>query len=106
MNRALGLWLLVLIAPVIWFINLEANFAMAGWVCQWRSRLVLALISAASLVVVAVTGLLAWRRAYSSDPLVLRTSVVLLTGGVVLSSLFFIVILAQAVPTLFLDGCQ
>jgi len=105
MNRTLGFWILVLIAPVMWFINLEANFAVGAWVCQWRSRLVPALIAVASLAVAGATGWFAWWRAYSSNPPA-RTGLVLLTGGAVLSSLFFIVILAQTVPILFLDGCQ
>lgn len=105
MNRVLGLWLLALTAPVVWFIDLEADFAVAGWTCAWRSRLALALISAASLAVVAGTGLVARRRqSYSSGAA--QSSLALLTGGLVLSLLFFIVILAQIVPTIFLDGCQ
>lgn len=106
MKRTLVLWLVLLIAPLIWFINLEASFAAAGWVCQWRSRLVLALLSAASLLAVAAAGLFSWRQWHEIEAGGGAHGRVLATGGAALSALFFIVIAAQAIPTLLLDACQ
>jgi hypothetical protein len=112
MNRRLLLWLLILTGPIIWFANLEANFAVAGWVCAWRSRLVLAVISAVALAVVAASGLVAWREHYGlqrqADAPVTGSPAlrVMAIGGAILSAMFFVVILAQVVPTIFLDGCQ
>jgi hypothetical protein len=107
MNRTLLLWLVILTGPVIWFIDLEANFAVAAWVCQWQSRLVLAVLSAASLVIVAASAVIAWRewhqlRAPAAGPRPRAMAI----GGMTLSAVFFVVIVAQAVPTLLLDGCQ
>ena len=106
MKRTLVLWLVLLAGPTIWFINLEASFAVAGWVCQWQSRLVLALLSVASLLIVAASGLLAWRQWRDVDGAVGSHPRALATGGAVLSALSFIVIVAQTIPTVLLDGCQ
>ncbi len=112
MNRDLLLWLAILAGPVMWFLDLEADFALAPWLCGWHSRFSVGLVSAAAVAVVAGFGLAAWHewRHLRSGPADTQAAEarprVLAIGALVLSTLFVIVIAAQAIPNMVLDGCQ
>lgn len=94
-QAALGTGLLL--APLVWFASLEANFALAPLACAGRGNSVLLLISAAALALAIVSGLLAWsQRTFHKR---------LAVSGAVISALFSIVIVAQAIPNLMLGGC-
>lgn len=112
MKRDFLLWLTILSGPAVWFINMEASFALAPWVCQWQSSLVPALTASIALAIVAASGLLAryeWQRLEvptgDPQPAEPRPRAMAL-GGMLLSGLFFIVILAQTIPTIELGLCQ
>ncbi len=112
MRREVLLWLAILMGPAMWFASMETNFVLAPWVCQWKSRLVPNLISAAAIAIVALFGLLAhheWREAGAgtadaASPASRPRAMAI--GGMVLSGLFVVVIFAQAIPDLFMDACQ
>ena len=103
MKSDLSLWIYVLAAPLVWFASLETNFALAALGPQGKPALYL--ISVAALVITASVGYLAWTnwRQLSNDGNAgSRRS--LSMGAVVLSVMFFIVILAQALPNFLLKG--
>lgn len=112
MKRDFLLWLTILVGPAVRFLNMEASFALAPWVCQWQSSFVPGLTAAVALAIVAAAGLLAryeWQRLEvpSGDPQPAEPRPrAMALGGMLLSGLFFIVILAQTVPTLDLGLCQ
>lgn len=112
MKRDFLLWLSILAGPAVWFLNMEASFALAPWVCQWQSNLVPGLTAAIALAIVATSGLLAryeWQRLEvpSGDPQPAEPRPrAMALGGMLLSGLFFIVIVAQTIPTLQLGLCQ
>lgn len=112
MKRDLLLWITILAGPIAWFISMEANFALAPWVCQWQSRVAPNLVSILALLLVASFGFLARRewthlRSNAGDPQSVEARPrAMAIGGTVLSGLFFIVILAQAFPHWMLNGCQ
>jgi uncharacterized protein involved in response to NO len=95
------LWAGLAISPLAWFLNLQINFALAPLACQGHSKAVLNLTSAAALGLVLLGGLLSWTEL---RPLSRRRGMAL--GGMALSGLFFLVILAQTIPNLMLRGCE
>ncbi len=112
MKRDFLLWLTSLAGPAVWFLNMEASFALAPWVCRWQSGFIPGLTAASALAIVAASGLLAryeWQRlevpSGEPQPAEPRPRAMAL-GGMILSALFFIVILAQTIPTLELGLCQ
>jgi hypothetical protein len=86
------------LAPIAWFASLEANFALAPLACAGHGKSMLLLVSAAALGLSVASGLLAWtqRKFYRR----------LAVSGTVISTLFSLVIVAQAIPNLMLGGCE
>jgi predicted permease len=86
------------LAPIAWFASLEANFALAPLACAGHGKSMLLLVSAAALGLSVASGLLAWtqRKFYRR----------LAVSGTVISTLFSLVIIAQAIPNLMLGGCE
>jgi hypothetical protein len=107
------LWAGILISPIVWFINLEANFALAPLACSGSSRLPLYLVSAISLALVVLAGSISLSRwqlpernaAGELTPARPRRRA-MAVAGLGLSGLFFLVIVAQAIPNLMLAGCE
>ena len=88
----------LVLAPLAWFASLEANFALAPLACAGHGKSTLLLVSAVGFGLAAGSGLLAWTQR-SLQP---RLAV----SGAVISVLFSIVIVAQAIPNLMLGGCE
>jgi len=98
------LWGAIVAAPLVWFLNLEANFALAPLACS-GGKPALYLVSAACLAVAAVAmwvSFTQWRLPENADSH--RGAMALAGAG--LSGLSLLVILAQAIPTLLLRGCE
>jgi hypothetical protein len=92
-----------------WFVNTEANYALAGRLCGWDAPVV-PLVSAAALIIALGGGMLSWRalrltvappeaRGGSPDRL-------LAGAGVIAAALFAAVILIQGAAGLVFDGCE
>ena len=113
MNRDLALWIGLLAGPLVWLISFEANFALVPWTCIWQGKLTLYLVSLAAFVISAAAGLLAWRLwsefGRDADPHggdTLSRSRIMAFGGVMLSSLSCLIIVAQAIAESILGACQ
>ena len=113
MERKAQLWTVTLISPGVWFFSMLANFALAPWSCSWAWRVALFLVSALSLAIAAGAGLLSWTRWRAASPeqpgvdgRAANQSRILALAGVGLSAMFFLVIVAQALPNLMLKGCR
>ena len=100
-SRDLVLWVTALTGPLVWFVSLEANFAVAPLAPTPQGKLALYLISLAALLVTAAAGWISWRGWRQVDRI---TTKALAISGVALSVLFFFVILAQAIPNVMLSG--
>ncbi len=107
------LWASIAISPITWFVNLEANFALTPLACSGNGKLIIDVVSAASLIIVTLSGSLCfveWRsprqnadgKMVASPP---RIRAMALTG-VGLGVLFAITIIAQAIPNIMLTGCE
>lgn len=107
------LWTGIAAGPISWFVNLEASFALAPLACSAKGKLLLHLVAAISLVLtLAAAGLsfAQWQMpernvAGERTPFYSRRHALAL-AGMGLSSLFFVVIAAQAIPNLVLEGCE
>jgi hypothetical protein len=113
MTRDLALWTGLLAGPIVWLISFEANFALAPWACVTQGKAALYVVSILALLLSAGSGLLAWREwgelgkeSPGDGEGALPRSRVMAIGGVLLSVLFFLIILAQAIPEVMLQACN
>jgi hypothetical protein len=113
MSRNFILWAGVLAGPIVWLLSFEANYALAPWACTFQAKLGLYLVSLAALVLCAGSTLMSWRQwgelgrewpGGGGD--VLSRSRIMAIGGVLLSAMFFLVVLAQAIPAVLLEACE
>jgi hypothetical protein len=84
--------------PLAWFASMEANFALAPLACSQHQKGILLLVSGLAFGLVVASGLLAWTQRDFRRRLAV--------AGIVLSALFTLVIVAQAIPNLILGGCE
>ena len=113
MSRDLALWTGILAGPAVWLISFEANFALAPWACIFQAKLALYVVSLIALLLSAASGVLAWRqwkelgREWPGESGgALARSRVMAGSGVLMSAMFSIVIVAQAIPEFILEACQ
>ena len=102
MTSNMLLWVWLLASPVVWFLNLAANYVIVSLDCSVRAKTALYL-SALSLGVTAVAAVFSWRQWRILEPSRRRDMAL---GGTALGCLFFFVILAQAIPNFVLAGCE
>ncbi|HLI64363.1 MAG TPA: hypothetical protein VKV05_13275 [Terriglobales bacterium] len=112
-TRDFALWTGILAGPVVWLLSFQANFTLAPWACEFNSKIALFCVTILGLVLVAGSGLLAWRewtvlgKVWPGDTGgALARSRTMAVCGVLLSAMFFLVILAQAIPNLILGACE
>lgn len=105
-------WYGVLAAPLAWAMQLQANYSLVPHACQTGDMKWL-YVSSASFLLLALSALVIgawdWRKARRRSPVSredadARSSWVGLLGMLV-SALFLLVIIAQAIPTLFFSPC-
>lgn len=112
-RRDLALWTGILGGPIIWLVSFEANFALAPWACEFNNKLALFLVTIAGLILVAASGLLAWREWNATGKVwpgeeggALGRERVMAGAGLLMSAMFFLVIVAQGIPNLLLEACD
>jgi hypothetical protein len=112
-SRDFTLWTGLLTGPTAWLISFEARFALAQWACATHGKVALYAISALALVITAVSGLLAWREwngvgqetpGDAEGPIPRQR--IMAIGGVLLSGLTVLLIVAQAIPEVLLRPCD
>ena len=107
------LWTGVLLAPVVWATQMEINYLLVPYACMTGHRVALYLVTLAALILAAAGGFIAWRnwqeagREWPDDAGDARTrSRFMAVLGLLTSSMFFLVILAQGIPDFILHPCQ
>ncbi len=113
MNRDLALWTGILAGPLVWLISFEANFALVPWACIFEAKLALYLVSLVALAASGAAGFLAWhewkvlgREMPGQGGDTLSRSRIMALGGVLLSAMCCLIIVAQAIPEFILGACQ
>ena len=107
------LWAGIIISPVVWFLSLEASFALAPLACSDKGKLFLHAVSGSALVLVVLAGcvsLAQWQpagrnTADAAIPVSPRRRA-MAVAGLGLSVLVILLIIAQAIPNLVLAGCE
>jgi hypothetical protein len=109
----LALWLGLLAAPLAWLVNLLLSYTLVLWACSTGRQYTLHLVTLAMLLLAAAGGFMAWRawrragRTWHDEAGgVLPRSRFMAALGVLLSSLFFLAILAQGIPSFVLSACE
>jgi len=103
----------LLVPPLAFLLNLQINYTLVPWACSTGHEFVLHLVSVGTLLVAASGGLVAWREwkrcgpgppegQGGRAPHFRFVSVI----GILMSSLFALVILAQWIPNFVLSPCQ
>lgn len=107
------LWAGILVGPLVWFANLETNFALAPLACGGKGKLAMYIVSAVSLILVALAGSGAYFQLRQPHPNAAPQTLpslpprrAMAIAGVALSCLFFLTIAAQAIPNIMLEGCE
>jgi hypothetical protein len=113
MNRDFALWTGILAGPIIWLLSFEANFALVPWACEFQAKLALYVVRLIAIVLAASSFALAWRlwkelgKEWPGQAGgALARSRVMAGSGVLMSAMFFVVIVAQSVPELILGACE
>ncbi len=111
-SPTLMLWSGIAVPPLAWFLNLEANFAMAPLACGHNGKPFLYGVSVIALLLTAGAGSMAWmahiRLNHSDTPgaeVTIRKQS-MAVAGLVLSIFAAMVILAQTIPNVMLAGCD
>jgi hypothetical protein len=113
MSRDLVLWTGVFGGPFVWLLSFEARFALNSWACTFQTKMALYIVSVVAFLLSLACCLIAWREwtvlGRESDPRggdKLSRSRIMAFGGVVLSGLACLIIVAQAIPEVVLGACQ
>lgn len=112
-HRVLGLvWFAVLGAPTAWIAHLAITYALVEPICSIGAPFgaLLHLTTAAALLVSLAAGAAAWwawshPSELAEDPIARRRTRFLGAAGLVLSVLFALVIVAEALPVSLQDPC-
>ena len=110
-GESLALWIGVLGGPVLWLVQLQTLYMLVPWVCTSGKHWALYLASSVFFILAGAPLVVAWRCRQTVDP-EFRDSVgsgrriFMANLGVLVSGLFLLVILAQAIPSFFLNPCQ
>ena len=101
------LWTGLLGPPILWLIQFQTIYAIAGWGCELHSKLPLFLVSGFILLLAIATGVLASRylRKPGAEPEAKRARF-LARVGIMSAALFSLVIIAQAIATIMLSPCM
>ncbi len=106
------LWAGLLLPPFAMLTQMQVNYSLLRWACDGGYQLPLHLVSLAALVVTALSGWMAWRswqRAGREWPGeeggTLTRSRFMALVGLLTSTLFFVVIIAQWIPVFIFKPC-
>jgi hypothetical protein len=109
-SGTLSIWSSILGAPAIWALHLQINYALVPWACRSKRLWVLHVVTLLCLVLTALGGMppwRQWRKASGKDPhyeLIARDRF-LAVLGLMVTSLFFLVILATGIASFIIEPC-
>jgi hypothetical protein len=113
MKRDAVLWAGLLLGPLVWLTSFLINYVLAPWACDWRWKPALYGVSLVALTITASTGWMAWqqwtalgRRMDDDRAGEAPRARKMAAGGVMLSALSFLVVLAQSLAEVILGACE
>ena len=99
---SIALWTGVLAGPIAWAADLEARYALVKYVCLNHAGWLMWVITAVALLVTGFGALCAWWGWVDDTPRVRFMAI----GGLFISGMFALAIIAMAIPDLFLRACE
>jgi hypothetical protein len=104
-------WTGLLAGPFAWGLHMQANYALVPWVCKNGSEIIIHLVTILALAITAVGAFAAWRswqegRETDVDDAALSRTSFMGMLGLLTSGMFFLVIIAQEIPSYFFHPCQ
>lgn len=107
-------WMGVLAGPVAWGLHMQTNLSLVPWACKNGGLLMLHVVTVLALVVTAFGAFAAWRGWQEGAAEEVETdggsriSRARFMGalGLLVSAMFFLVIIAQAIPSFMFHPCQ
>jgi vacuolar-type H+-ATPase subunit I/STV1 len=108
-----GLWLLVVLGPIITAIEMQANFVLVRHACSAQRNLVLYAVIILAIALTAATAFVAfaiWMQAGRTWPteapdVATRVRFIAVLG-ILSSAMSFLLIVAQGIATIQFDPCQ
>jgi hypothetical protein len=108
----LAFWAGIILAPLVWFAQMEVKYALTPWVCTTNNHIVMHAISALAMLISAGAALLAWsawKKLGNGIPGQTKDQIAryrfMTISGIALSCMFFLVILAQEIPNIMVGPC-
>jgi hypothetical protein len=109
----LALWAGLLAGPMSFLLNLLFSYMLVPWVCSTGHLFALHLVAFCALLLTAAGGFAAWRawqrtgkRWPDGEGGAIPRSRFMAVMGMLLSGMFFLVILALGIPNFILNPCQ
>jgi hypothetical protein len=96
-----SLWAMIAAAPVLWFINLESNFAVSPQFCGFGRWMSIAVSIVTLAAAAALAGVARTRLRTAPD----QAMNALAAGAAIINTVAAAVILAQSIPILLLARC-
>jgi hypothetical protein len=108
----LALWSGLLLPPFAWFLHQQLSYMLVLWACASGRQFALHLVTVAMLLLAGAGSFMAWRswqRTGRDGPDkaggMLPRRRFMAVGGLLSSGMFFLVILAQGIPSFLLSAC-
>ena len=101
---SVALWTGILAAPIAWAVDLQAKYALLQYVCRNHATWILWAITIVALLITAFGAFNAWRGlVLAGDD---RRVQFMAYGGLAISAMFALSIIAAAIPDIFLKACD
>ena len=102
----------ILAGPIAWAIDLTASYAIVKWTCSSQHTMVLHLITLGALLLIAAGAAASFsalqrtpEQAIDNGPRPFDRGRFMAHLGLLLSAMFAVVVIANAIPRLVLDAC-
>lgn len=109
-------WTGVLAGPLAWGLHMQVNYSLVPWVCAHGGEILIHLVTILALLITALGAFSAWRglkdagaagaEAKANDSGQLPRARFMGILGLFTSAMFFLVIIAQEIPSYFFHPCQ
>jgi hypothetical protein len=109
----LSQWIGVLGGPLVWLVFLQVNYMLAPSACLSQNKTILGIVTVIALFGTVASAFAAWRAwhqagatAHTEEAGAIGRSRFMALSGIGLSALFALVVLASAIPIVFLGACD